>query len=159
MSDLQSDSTKFNLFNPTQEHAMLREMVADFTKTEVEPQAEEFDRQEKFNVGLFRKLGELGLLGITVSEEYGGSGMDAVAAVIAHEELSYSDPGFALAYLAHAMLCANNLEANASEEQKKEIPTSTLFRRIHWCHGYVGTPCGNRCFRNEYNGREKRRDL
>lgn len=115
-----SDSTKFNLFNPTQEHAMLREMVADFTKTEVEPQAEEFDRSEKFNVDLFRKLGELGLLGITVSEEYGGSGMDAVAAVIAHEELSYSDPGFALAYLAHAMLCVNNLAANASEKQKRK---------------------------------------
>jgi isovaleryl-CoA dehydrogenase len=60
------------------------------------------------------------LLGITVPEEYGGAGMDAVAAVIAHEELSASDPGFALAYLAHSMLFVNNLAVNGSEEQKKK---------------------------------------
>jgi len=53
------------------------------------------DREEKFNVPLFRKLGELGLLGITVPEEYGGAGLDATSAVIAHEELAAVDPGFA----------------------------------------------------------------
>lgn len=108
-----------DLFNPTEEHAMLRQTVREFVKSEVEPQAAEFDRKEQFNLPLFRRLGELGLLGITVPEAYGGSGMDAVAAVIAHEELSTSDPGFTLAYLAHSMLCANNLAANASEAQKK----------------------------------------
>ncbi|NJL23765.1 MAG: isovaleryl-CoA dehydrogenase [Calothrix sp. SM1_5_4] len=109
----------FDLYNPTEEHAMLRQMVRDFVTSEVEPQAAEFDREERFNLPLFRRLGELGLLGITVDDTYGGSGMDAVAAAIAHEELSASDPGFALAYLAHAMLCVNNLSANADEEQKR----------------------------------------
>lgn len=111
----------FDLYNPTDEHKMLRETVAAFTASEVETQAHEYDRKEEFNLPLFRKLGELGLLGITADVTYGGSGMDPVAAVIAHEELSYSDPGFCLAYLAHSMLCVNNISVNASEEQKKRL--------------------------------------
>lgn len=110
----------FDLLNPTSEHKMIREMVRSFVESEVEPQALEYDRQEKFNLPLFRKLGELGLLGITVPEEYGGAGQDAVAAVIAHEELSASDPGFCLAYLAHSMLFVNNLAVNGNEEQKQK---------------------------------------
>lgn len=112
---------ELDLFNPTEEHAMLRQVVKDFVDSDVEPQALEFDRDEKFNLPLFKKLGELGLLGITVPEDFGGSGMDALAAVIAHEELSASDPGFCLAYLAHSMLSANNIAVNASDAQKQEI--------------------------------------
>lgn len=109
---------EYDLFNPTEEHQMLRQMVRDFVTSEVEAQAAEHDRKELFNLNLFRRLGELGLLGITVGDEYGGAGMDAMAATIAHEELSASDPGFCLAYLAHAMLCVNNIAVNASHEQK-----------------------------------------
>ena len=111
----------FDLMNPTEEHKMLRDTVRQFVREEVEPQAHEFDRKEQFNLELFRRLGELGLLGITVSDEFGGSGMDAVSATIAHEELSASDPGFCLAYLAHAMLCVNNLAVNGSQEQKEKF--------------------------------------
>ncbi|HEY8280753.1 MAG TPA: acyl-CoA dehydrogenase family protein [Bdellovibrionota bacterium] len=111
----------FDLFNPTQEHKMLREMVSQFAKDELEPQAAESDRKEYFNLPLFKKLGELGLLGLTVPDTYGGSGQDATAACIVHEELSWSDPGFALAYLAHSMLCLNNIAQNASEAQKKKF--------------------------------------
>ena len=100
---------------------MLREMVRDFVSEFVEPQALEYDRDEKFNLELLRSLGEMGLLGITASEEFGGAGLDAVASVIVHEELSASDPGFALAYLAHSMLFVNNLAYNGSEEQKTRI--------------------------------------
>lgn len=110
----------FDLLNPTEEHKMLRDMVRSFVQSEVEPQAHRFDREEKFNVELFRKLSGLGLLGITVPESYGGSGFDATAVVIAHEELSASDPGFCLAYLAHTLLAVNNLAVNGSEEQKKK---------------------------------------
>ena len=112
---------EFDLFNPSEEHKMLREAIASFVKAEVEPQALEFDRTERFNLPLFRKLGEMGLLGITVPEAYGGTGLDAVAAVIAHEEISSSDPGFCLAYLAHSMLFVNNLAVNGSEEQKRRV--------------------------------------
>ncbi len=111
---------KFNLFNPSEEHQMLRETVSAFVAKEVEPQALENDRKERFNLPLFRKCGDLGLLGITVPQQYGGSGMDVVASVIVHEELAASDPGFTLAYLAHSILCTNNLAVNAGESLKSK---------------------------------------
>jgi isovaleryl-CoA dehydrogenase len=115
------DWRTFDIANPTEEHAMIRAMVRDFTAEEIEPQALEHDREEKFNLALFRKLGEYGLLGITVAEEYGGTGLDATAAAIVNEEMSYSDPGFCMAYLAHAQLMVNNLATNGSEEQKARL--------------------------------------
>jgi isovaleryl-CoA dehydrogenase len=118
MSD---DWQSIDLANPTEEHKMLRSMIRDFVAEEVEPQALEYDREEKFNLDLFRKLGEYGLLGISVPEEYGGSGMDATAVAIVNEELSYSDPGLCLAYLAHAQLMVNNLAHNGNEAQKTRI--------------------------------------
>lgn len=111
----------FDLYTPTEEHRMLRDTVRSFVRAEVEPQALEHDREERFNLPLFKKVGEMGLLGVTVPEEYGGAGMDALAAVIVHEELSWSDPGFCLAYLAHSMLCVNNFAVNASDEQRKRV--------------------------------------
>jgi len=107
-----------DMFNPSDEHLMVREMVRNFVEEYVEPQALEYDRLERFNLDLFKQLGELGLLGLTAPEEFGGAGMDATAAVIVHEELSASDPGFSLAYLAHSMLFVNNLAVNGSDEQK-----------------------------------------
>jgi isovaleryl-CoA dehydrogenase len=115
----QVDLDRFDLFNPTQEHQMLRQTVRSFVTKFVEPGALERDRKEQFDLGLFKQLASLGLLGITVPSEYGGAEMDALAAVIAHEELSASDPGFCLAYLAHAMLCVNNLALNANTAQKE----------------------------------------
>lgn len=112
---------EFDLYNPTPEHAMLRETMKSFTDSEIEPQAHKFDREEKFNLELFRKVGELGLLGITVPEQFGGAGLDASATVIVHEEMSASDPGFCLAYLAHSMLCVNNLAINGSDEQRQRF--------------------------------------
>ena len=112
--------------NPTDEHRMLRELVADFTTSEVEPQAEAFDQKGQLNVELLQKLGELGLLGITVSEDWGGAGMDATAAVIAHHELSKSDPGFCLAYLAHSMLFVNNFFHCSNDEQKERFLPGVL---------------------------------
>ncbi len=110
-----------DLFNPTEEHAALREMVRSFADNEVRPQALEFNREEKFNRPLFEKCGELGLLGVTVPEEYGGSGMDATAAVIVHEELAAADSAFCLAYLAHSMLFVNNVAQNGSHAQKERF--------------------------------------
>ncbi|MBJ94137.1 MAG: isovaleryl-CoA dehydrogenase [Rickettsiales bacterium] len=107
-----------DLFNPSEEHRMLREMVRDFTTDKVEPQAEAHDLSGSLNRPLFEALGELGLLGITIPAEGGGAGMDATAAVIVHEELSRSDPGFALAYLAHSMLFVNNFYHCSNDEQR-----------------------------------------
>jgi isovaleryl-CoA dehydrogenase len=120
-----------DLFNPTPEHRALRELVRSFAEREVDPQAEVSDREERFNVELFGKLGELGLLGVTVEERFGGPGLDPVAAVIAHEELSSADPGFALAYLAHSMLFANNLQINGSDEQRSRyLPDACAGRTV-----------------------------
>ena len=110
-----------DISNPSEEHTMLREMVRDWTQEYVEPQALEYDREEKFNLPLLREMGEMGLLGISAPEQYGGAGLDATACAIVHEELSASDPGFALAYLAHSMLFVNNLAINGNEEQKQRI--------------------------------------
>jgi len=110
-----------DIANPSEEHLMLREMVRDWTQENVEPQALEHDKHERFNLELLRSMGELGLLGISAQEEYGGAGLDATACAIVHEELSASDPGFALAYLAHSMLFVNNLAYNGTEEQKERI--------------------------------------
>ncbi len=110
-----------DLFNPTDEHAAIRRMTRDFAEKELDPQAEAHDQSETFNVPLFRKLGELGLLGITADEAFGGSGLDATAAVIVHEELAAADPAFTLSYLAHSMLFVNNFNANATTEQKQRF--------------------------------------
>lgn len=110
----------FSLFDPSPEHKALREMLKDFVQKEVEVQAQEHDQKEKFNIELFRKLGSLGLLGLLVKEErLGGSNMDLRAMVLVHEELSRSDPGFCLAYLAHSVLCVYNIYRNANEKQKE----------------------------------------
>jgi len=114
-------SADFDLFNPTEEHEALRGMLRSFAEEEVDPQALEFNKREEFNRPLFNQLGDLGVLGVTVPEEYGGSGMDAVAACIAHEELSAADPAFCLSFLAHSMLFVNNLVQNGSEEQKQRF--------------------------------------
>jgi isovaleryl-CoA dehydrogenase len=113
--------TDFDLFAPTPEHALLAETLREFVTREVEPQAAAHDRAEAFNRELFRRAGELGLLGVTIAEEYGGAGLDAVAAVQVCEALSTSDPGFALAVLAHAILFAQNVSVNGDELQKKHV--------------------------------------
>jgi len=107
-----------DLCNPTEEHQLLRETVRDFTREAIEPQADEHDRSGVLNRALFEECGNLGLLGITVPGEDGGSGMDAVGAVIAHHEMSWSDPGFTLGYLAHAMLFVNNFYYTSNPEQR-----------------------------------------
>jgi isovaleryl-CoA dehydrogenase len=110
-----------DLFAPTPEHALVARTVREFAESEVEPQALEYDRAERFNHALFRKAGELGLLGVTIPESYGGAGLDATAAVIVCEGLSRSDPGFTLSLMAHAILFAHNLALNGSDEQKRRI--------------------------------------
>ncbi len=110
-----------DLFAPTPEHRLLAETLREFVTREVEPQAAEHDRAERFNHALFLKAGELGLLGVTLPEAYGGAGLDAVAAVQVLEALSTSDPGFGLAVLAHSILFAQNCYVNGNEDQRKRI--------------------------------------
>ena len=112
---------KMDIANPSEEHQMLREMVRQWVQEEVEPQALEHDKKEIFNLELLKSMGEMGLLGLTAPEEYGGAGLDATSSTIVHEELAFSDAGFALAYLAHSALFVNNLAYNGNDEQKARI--------------------------------------
>jgi isovaleryl-CoA dehydrogenase len=110
-----------DLFAPTTEHALLAATLREFVAREVEPQAAEHDRREAFNHALFRRAGELGLLGVTLPQAYGGAELDALAAVQVCEALSTADPGFALAVLAHAILFAHNVSINGNDAQRKHV--------------------------------------
>jgi len=112
--------------NPTEEHRMLRQMARGFAESVLEPQASAQDRKGGLDVGLMLRVGELGLHGITVPSEYGGSGMDPLAAAIVHHEFSKADPGFTLAYLAHAMLFVNNFFYAGNEAQRRKYLPKVL---------------------------------
>jgi isovaleryl-CoA dehydrogenase len=102
------------------EQNMLLETVRQFSRDELGPKIEHLDAEEGFNRDAFYKMGELGLLGITVNEEDGGAGLGAVEATIAMEEMGAVDASTTLSYLAHAILCVNQIGANGSAEQKKK---------------------------------------
>lgn len=112
--------------NPTEEHRMLRGLARDFANEVLEPQADAQDKKGHLDVALMRKVGDLGLHGVTIPTEYGGSGMDPLAAVIVHHEFSKSDPGFCLAYLAHAMLFVNNFFYAANDAQREKYLPKVL---------------------------------
>ena len=93
----------------TKEHELLRETLRRFVEKEIKPKAREIDETEGFHLAGLKKLGELGLLGVTVPETYGGGGMDWLGATIAIEELGRVCASTALSYLAHTILCVNNI--------------------------------------------------
>jgi isovaleryl-CoA dehydrogenase len=97
----------------------LRESVRSFAEDEIAPRAAEIDRQDDFPADLWRKFGNLGLLGITVEEEFGGSGMGYLEHVIAVEEISRASASVGLSYGAHSNLCVNQIRRNGTEAQKR----------------------------------------
>src|SRR3954468_15216560 len=98
----------------------LRNAVHDFAQSEIAPRAAEIDRSDQFPMDLWRKMGELGVLGITVPEEYGGAGMGYLAHMIAMEEISRASASVGLSYGAHSNLCVNQIRRNGNEAQKKK---------------------------------------
>jgi isovaleryl-CoA dehydrogenase len=98
----------------------LRETVADFAAAEIAPRAAEVDRSNNFPMDLWRKFGALGVLGVTVEEEYGGAAMGYLEHVVAMEEISRASASVGLSYGAHSNLCVNQIRRNGRAEQKKK---------------------------------------
>ena len=99
---------------------LLRESVREFTAREIAPRAAHIDQTNEFPSELWRKLGALGVLGITVEEEYGGTAMGYLAHIIAMEEISRGSAAIGLSYGAHSNLCVNQIRRNGSEAQKRK---------------------------------------
>ena len=114
---------------------MLRDLVYKFSKSEIAPRAAEIDKENEFPADLWRKMGDLGILGITVAEEFGGSNMGYLAHVVVMEEISRASASVGLSYGAHSNLCVNQIHTNGSADQKtKYLP--------QLCSGeHVGCPC------------------
>ncbi len=119
------------MFKFSDVQSMIRENVRKLAREELAPLAPIYDEKEEFNKEGFQKLAELGLLGITVPEEYGGAGSDIIGATIVMEELGAVDPALALSYGDHTILCANNILIHARNEQKKKyLPDLASGRKI-----------------------------
>lgn len=97
---------------------MLRDVVYKFAQAEIAPRAADIDRKNEFPTDLWRKMGDLGILGITVAEEFGGSNMGYLAHVVAMEEISRASASVGLSYGAHSNLCVNQIHKNGTAEQK-----------------------------------------
>ena len=101
----------------------LRDAVRDFAQTEIAPRAAEVDKSDQFPMDLWRKMGDLGVLGVTVSDAYGGAGMGYLAHMIAMEEISRASASIGLSYGAHSNLCVNQINRNGTDAQRaKYLP-------------------------------------
>ena len=107
-------------FDLSDEHRMLKDSIANFAEKELKPIAEKIDREDHWPEGLWQKLADLGIMGITVDPQYGGAGADILSASLVCEELAKASAAVALSWGAHANLCCNNLNSHASDEQKRK---------------------------------------
>jgi len=107
-------------FELTEDQQAIRDMVRDFARKEIAPHAAAWDEQQHFPREVFTKLGELGLLGVVIPEEYGGAGLGYVAYATILEEIGAADGGVGLGVAAHNSLCTNHLYMFGSEELRRE---------------------------------------
>ena len=122
-------------FTLSDEQQMIRDMCRQFAEEEIKPQAEEMDRTAAFPYGLVRKMGELGLLGLPISEQYGGAGADFLAYCVALEEIGRGDASVAITMEAHTSLGAMPFYLFGTEEQKQEFLVPLARGECLWSFG------------------------
>lgn len=130
-------------FELTQEQQFIRESVRDFAEREIKPVAKELDEKQQFSEELTRKMGELGLFGMIVSEEYGGQGLDYISYIIAVEELARIDGSQAATVAAHNSLGVNPLYYFGNEEQKKKYVPQLCTGEALWGFGLTEPDAGS----------------
>lgn len=127
----------------TEQHEMVRNSVRDFAETVIKPVARELDKQEKFSLELTQQMGEMGLCGMTVSEEFGGQGMDYLSYIIAVEELARIDGSQAATIAAHNSLGTGPLYNFGSPEQKEKYLPSLCSGEALWAFGLTEPEAGS----------------
>ena len=113
-------------FNLGKDVDLLKGSIEDFCAGEIAPIADEIDKKNDFPLEIWKKLGDMGLLGLTVEENYGGSGLGYLEHVVAMEEISRASASVGLSYGAHSNLCVNQIRLNGSESQKKKYLPSLI---------------------------------
>ncbi len=130
-------------FEITEEQQFIRESVRDFAEREIKPLAKELDEKQQFSIELTRKMGEMGLFGMVVPEEYGGQGLDYISYIIAVEELARIDGSQAATIAAHNSLGVNPLYYFGNEEQKKKYVPKLCTGEALWGFGLTEANAGS----------------
>ena len=126
-------------FDLGEDVAALREMVHRWAQERVKPMAAQIDLDNEFPAELWREMGELGLLGMTVEEEFGGSALGYVAHIVAVEEIARASASVSLSYGAHSNLCLNQIRLNGTPEQKAKYLPKLCSGETCWRACHVGT--------------------
>jgi isovaleryl-CoA dehydrogenase len=130
-------------FELSEEHEMVRNTVKRFARSDLAKVAERMDTDDYFPDDLFRKMGEIGMLGITIPTEYGGAGLDYISQAICLEELARVSPAFALSVGAHSNLCLDNLFRNGSREQIDSYVPGLATGKLIGCLGLTERESGS----------------
>src|SRR5512143_427803 len=118
-------------FNLTPSELEVRKLARDFTQNRIAPVRMKYDETQEFPMDIIRELGDMGFMGITFPEEYGGANFPTMVYAIVVEEISAVDPSVGLTVAAHNGLCTNHIYLFANEEQKKKyLPDLTTGRKI-----------------------------
>ncbi len=129
------------MFEYNEEQKLLLETVSNFALSDLAPLAARIDEEQEFNERAFRKMGALGLFGITIGEAYGGSGLGCLEALLVMEKMAEYCASTTLSYLAHAILCVNNLHENGSDSQRRKFLPKLLSGE--WIGGMAMTEPGS----------------
>jgi isovaleryl-CoA dehydrogenase len=130
-------------FDLAQDQKMIQQSVREFMRKEIAPIAEEIDQTDRFPPNIWKKMGDMDLLGLSTSTEYGGSGYDILTFTLATEQMARICPGLALSFAAHSNLCIHNLERNGTTAQKEKYLPGLCSGKLVGCLGLTEPDAGS----------------